>query len=132
MPSLGRFLSEDTVGFAGGDPTLYVYAANNPLVDVDPLGTDPIDYGLIAYTIQSAIINAFAAEVVTGVVEEYCDPNPSLKKAAGTAKFLFGANGTAIELLYKYVKGIPFTKPFALIALVYGEVAAGCVVGSIQ
>jgi RHS repeat-associated protein len=37
-PSLGRFLSEDPLGFGGGDLTLYSYAGNNPVVFVDPSG----------------------------------------------------------------------------------------------
>ena len=37
-PSMGRFLSEDPLGLAGGDLTLYSYAGNNPVVFVDPSG----------------------------------------------------------------------------------------------
>ena len=31
-PSLRRFISEDPIGFAGGDPNLYAYVNGNPLV----------------------------------------------------------------------------------------------------
>jgi RHS repeat-associated protein len=34
----GRFISEDPLGLAGGDVTLYNYANNNPAVFIDPLG----------------------------------------------------------------------------------------------
>jgi RHS repeat-associated protein len=37
-PKLGRFLSEDSIGFAGGDVNLYGYVWNNPANLVDPLG----------------------------------------------------------------------------------------------
>ncbi|MBE7501414.1 MAG: RHS repeat-associated core domain-containing protein [Verrucomicrobiales bacterium] len=37
-PDLGRFISEDPIGFAGGDPNLYGYVNNNPLNGTDPLG----------------------------------------------------------------------------------------------
>jgi RHS repeat-associated protein len=37
-PSRQRFISEDPIGFAGSDPSLYVYARNNPLSYLDPLG----------------------------------------------------------------------------------------------
>ncbi len=37
-PGLGRFLSEDPLGFAGGDPNLYRYAANAPTALSDPRG----------------------------------------------------------------------------------------------
>lgn len=37
-PSLGRFMSEDPLGLAGGDVTLYRYVGNNPIMFVDPTG----------------------------------------------------------------------------------------------
>ncbi|HEV8574686.1 MAG TPA: RHS repeat-associated core domain-containing protein [Dehalococcoidia bacterium] len=39
-PGLQRFLSEDPIGFAGGDVNLYAYVSNNPTNYVDPLGLD--------------------------------------------------------------------------------------------
>jgi RHS repeat-associated protein len=37
-PRLQRFLSEDPIGFAGGDANLYAYVFNNPLGYIDPTG----------------------------------------------------------------------------------------------
>ena len=37
-PSVGRFISEDPIGFGGGDVNLYVYVQNNPVLFIDPLG----------------------------------------------------------------------------------------------
>lgn len=37
-PSTGRFISEDPIGFAGGDVNLYAYVSNNPVSWIDPLG----------------------------------------------------------------------------------------------
>ncbi len=34
----GRFISEDPIGFAGGDVNLYAYVQNNPVMFVDPSG----------------------------------------------------------------------------------------------
>jgi len=34
----GRFISEDPIGFGGGDVYLYRYVTNNPLSFADPLG----------------------------------------------------------------------------------------------
>lgn len=37
-PDLQRFISEDPIGFLGGDPNLYSYVFNRPTVLTDPLG----------------------------------------------------------------------------------------------
>jgi len=37
---LGRFISEDPIGFAGGDVNLFGYVKSNPLIFFDPLGLD--------------------------------------------------------------------------------------------
>ena len=37
-PQVGRFISEDPIGFEGGDVNLYVYASNNPILFIDPWG----------------------------------------------------------------------------------------------
>jgi RHS repeat-associated protein len=45
-PGMGKFISEDPIGFAGGDVNLYAYAGNSPLNMTDPSGlcgwTDPL------------------------------------------------------------------------------------------
>ena len=42
-PSLGRFTSQDPIGFAGGYFNLYVYIGNGPVNGVDPWGLAPVD-----------------------------------------------------------------------------------------
>jgi RHS repeat-associated protein len=37
-PEVGRFISKDPIGFAGGDLNLYNYVGANPVNWVDPLG----------------------------------------------------------------------------------------------
>lgn len=39
-PGLQRFISEDPLGFAAGDPNLYAYVGNNPIDRRDPLGLE--------------------------------------------------------------------------------------------
>jgi RHS repeat-associated protein len=39
-PELQRFISEDPIGFGGGDANLYAYVRNNPTNFVDPSGYD--------------------------------------------------------------------------------------------
>ncbi len=47
-PTLQRFVSQDPIGFAGGDVNTYAYIGNNPLSWTDPSGYAPKDktYGL--------------------------------------------------------------------------------------
>jgi RHS repeat-associated protein len=42
-PKIGRFLSEDPIGFAGGDVNLYAYVWNNPTRYLDPFGLEVIN-----------------------------------------------------------------------------------------
>jgi len=42
-PVLGRFISEDPIGFAGGSVNLYAYVSNNPVNLIDPYGLSTED-----------------------------------------------------------------------------------------
>ncbi|MEO0975544.1 MAG: RHS repeat-associated core domain-containing protein, partial [Pseudomonadota bacterium] len=46
-PDLGRFRSEDPIGFVGGDPNLYRYGDNNPYRFTDPSGRASLSYAQI-------------------------------------------------------------------------------------
>jgi hypothetical protein len=39
-PKIGRWTSQDPIGFEAGDPNLYRYVGNNPSNDVDPTGLE--------------------------------------------------------------------------------------------
>jgi RHS repeat-associated protein len=41
-PAVGEFISEDTIGFAGGDVNLSRYVHNNPVNWIDPTGTSDV------------------------------------------------------------------------------------------
>jgi RHS repeat-associated protein len=43
-PQLGRFISEDPIGFSGGDVNLYGYVANSPEGRIDPTGLAWLHY----------------------------------------------------------------------------------------
>jgi RHS repeat-associated protein len=58
-PQLQRFISEDPIGFAGGDPNLYAYVGNMPTLHGDPLGLFAdivIDAGFIGYDIGRLVL----------------------------------------------------------------------------
>ncbi len=59
-PSQGRFLSEDPLGFQGGDTNFYSYVANNPINAVDPSGELFwfIVGGIILLAASSTTVNA--------------------------------------------------------------------------
>jgi len=42
-PTMGRFLQNDPLGFAGGNANLYVYVRNNAVTWIDPFGLKPGD-----------------------------------------------------------------------------------------
>lgn len=44
-PQLGRYLSTDPIGIAGGDLNLYGYVANDPIDFIDPEGTEIFFFG---------------------------------------------------------------------------------------
>ena len=57
LPSLGRFLQPDPIGFAGDAANLYRYCANNPTNATDPTGLDayPLWYGGYYYRLQPGL-----------------------------------------------------------------------------
>ncbi len=64
--NLGRFISEDPIGLAGGDVNLYGYVGNNPLGATDPSGLDA-EYDQQVWRAQQDIIEALAAPIEYGM-----------------------------------------------------------------
>ncbi len=52
-PDLGRFISEDPTGFAGGDFNLYRYVNNSPLNGTDPTGKQSIVSSAVTFICSS-------------------------------------------------------------------------------
>jgi len=53
-PVIGRFISKDPIGFAGGDVNLYRYVGNGPVLRTDPTGKiDPLVGGAIALSLAN-------------------------------------------------------------------------------
>jgi len=53
-PGLQRFISEDRIGFKGGDVNLYAYVRNDPINLVDPLGQDTLQVAISGGLIYGA------------------------------------------------------------------------------
>jgi uncharacterized protein RhaS with RHS repeats len=100
---VGRFISEDPLGFEGGDLNLYVYAANNPIMFMDPKGlckvpeSPPgvdIDYNIAkAKIIGSGGILWFYNSVKTGGDWDYKQLDI---KYEDFGNFNYGATGAAL------------------------------------
>ena len=83
-PLLQRFISEDPIGFRGGDTNLYAYVKNDPLNSFDPLGLQEqgSQDGQRRPVPPREPSEIAAHEVVNGVVEL---ANPLLPLAGGVA-----------------------------------------------
>ena len=119
-PVIGRFTSEDPLGFDGGDVNLYVYGANNPMLYSDPSGlwTFQIGYsittgGLFGSTKGAGFIvgrnpqtrkwqfgwyamggaGAFGGASASGVIDFTWSGNPNIEDVGGTSTTA-GGSGT--------------------------------------
>jgi len=89
-PQVGRFISEDPIGFDGGDVNLYAYVNNNPVMGIDPWGLEAtIDINRSIYTPNSVIGTISVTSTVTNstfsgyTLENANPPNPNLPVPQG-------------------------------------------------
>jgi RHS repeat-associated protein len=74
-PQAGRFLSEDPIGFSGGDSNLYRYVSNSPLNGTDPSGLSSsienrilIGIELLAHHAMCLALSTLAATVTAEIL----------------------------------------------------------------
>lgn len=84
-PLIGRFISEDPIGFESGESNLYRYAKNDPLNLTDPTGTtSALEYGLEVSALLDPLCHAEGIgraldECFTGIAKTLADPmNPGV------------------------------------------------------
>lgn len=94
-PAIGRFLSEDPMGFAGSGPNLYAYAGDDPIEFVDPWGLtttviiwNPVGYGESSQGHVSVIINGTSYSFGPGGMnimpaDQYLARNTSFRNGLG-------------------------------------------------
>lgn len=84
-PDMGRFISEDPIGFAGGDSNLYRYAQNSPHVWRDPTGkTAAAEYAALTATLTFVGSTSLA-------LSEACSVGRTGKTTGGVAVGALGA-----------------------------------------
>ena len=79
-PAVGEFVSEDTIGFAGGDANLSRYVANSPVNYIDPDGETPLVIvgGVILVGAAALLyleVNRQYQEMIDSLPPEAFDPN---------------------------------------------------------
>ena len=67
--NLGRFFSEDPLGMSSGDPNLYNYAMNNPLMQIDPSG-EVVPLVILAWGAVGAVVGGTTYVITTGITGE--------------------------------------------------------------
>lgn len=82
-PNLGRLISEDPIGFAGGDANLYSYVSNNSVNLIDPSGNEGEIFNT-GMSIAGGGLVGFGGSLSNALSEQ------NMPSRAGQAKLGFG------------------------------------------
>jgi len=97
-PNIGRWLSQDPIGFAGGETNLYKAMHNNPLIYVDPSGTifgvDDAAGVVIGIVAVGAVVG-----VTSGIVNYASTGSVSSAFSAAGSGFVSGALSAGAAVL---------------------------------
>jgi hypothetical protein len=107
-PNLGRFISEDPIGFNGGDINLYGYVRNSPIMLSDPFGNFPMYYGdnpydLVPNTVWDGL--AYTGAFAAGFGDHVTSIPFTDIKLTQEARRLFGSDMTAYHCSSIYTAG---------------------------
>ena len=90
-PEVGRFASEDPLGFAAGDANLYRYAGNSPVMHVDPSGLCFTGLANAARSVGNVMGGAIAS-----VGSYFGSSSPTLSTLAGSIGQAFGSSVSCV------------------------------------
>lgn len=105
-PKIGSFISEDPIGFQGGDFNLFGYVRNNPVSRTDPLGLCwPWEWGLFYYysfkcsssggSCRDRIQRGFDEDPIT-----WCEKNPMKSPGPAVWQECFETNPDCQSMIY--------------------------------
>jgi len=77
--TLGRFISEDPIGFLGGQANLYAYVGDDPIDFIDPLGLKRYD----PKACQTKVLNAVNSQFGINLTDDNILPTSSLLPQQG-------------------------------------------------
>ncbi len=123
-PLLGRFSSQDKLGFAAGDANLYRFVGNNPLYSIDPLGTISLDFASLRSSIVSLATKTLNGSKSVGGKVARCVGNTFKTSANFTLAVAAAAQIASVGPAPIGITNSPTPAPTAL--ELAGEVAGLC------
>ncbi len=101
-PAIGRFISEDPMGFAGSGPDLYAYAGDDPIDFNDPTGLDKKDN---CSKLRKQLTLGVQAAINSGLLAQKLAELPIYEAISGAAAPETGG-ASALLGVYKFVQAL--------------------------
>jgi RHS repeat-associated protein len=134
-PKVGRFISEDPIGFSAGDTNLYRYVGNNPTNYTDPTGEFAFLLPWLATAAVAGVVGAiggaglgFANGALGSLAHDYDSGNLSLDSIGRAAEH--GFEGAADGAVFGFGLGVASTVPVVGNLAVGGFLGYGAITGA--